>query len=262
MAFSEYHFFSSVLGRAVSANVIIPQTPWQPDKTAETPPPKLLYLLHGLSDDYSMWMRRTSIERYADAYNFAVVMPDGSRSFYTDAVAGEQMWTFIAEELPFHIRNAFRVTDKREETFAAGLSMGGYGALKLGLRHPERFAAVAGLSAVTDLKRRFRAADSSSWLPELRRIFGSAAKLAGSGNELFELAQQAVAAQTVLPRIISICGSDDFMIADNRRFNRHMKHIAYPEYHAFERPGSHNWIFWDRYIQDVLEFFTTGKLPE
>jgi len=209
MAFLECHFQSAVLGRAVSVNVILPQSPYQP---ATVPPEKrfpVLYLLHGLSDDATMWFRRTSIERYADLHRIAVVMPDGGRGFYSDAIAGEKMWTFIAEELPFFIQSSFPVSRERTDTFAAGLSMGGYGAIKLGLRLPEKFAAVAGLSTLADLKYRFRAADSASWRPELRRIFGSPARLAAEGNDLFALGETAVASGKPLPKILSICGTDD-----------------------------------------------------
>lgn len=96
-----------------------------------------LYLLHGLSDDDSIWLRRTSIERYVAQMGIAVVMPQVHRSFYTDMAAGGQYWTFISEELPALARSFFPLSAKREDNFVAGLSMGGYGALKLGLRKPE-----------------------------------------------------------------------------------------------------------------------------
>ncbi|MBR7131379.1 MAG: esterase family protein [Lentisphaeria bacterium] len=255
MAFIECRFNSIVLAKAVNMNVIIPTIHNENRQ-------RILYLLHGLSDDASMWFRRTSIERYADAYNMMVVMPDGGRGFYTDAVAGEKYWTFISEELPEMVTKLFNISLPRENTFVAGLSMGGYGALKLGLRCPERFAAVAGLSSVTDIKCRFRAKSSASWRPELRRIFGSVSQLASGGNDLFDLALKARESGKELPEIISFCGKDDFMIRDNRKFNRFMRDIEYPGFYSFERPGSHTWAFWDRYIQDVLKFFTTGELPE
>ena len=255
MAFLECRFFSDVLGRAVNMNVLMPQNK---DKKEL----KIVYLLHGLSDDASMWFRRTSIERYADAYNMMIVMPDGGRSFYTDAIAGDNCWTFISRELPGIVKGLFNVESKRENSFAAGLSMGGYGALKLALRTPENFAAAAGLSSVTDIKARFRAADSASWRPELKRIFGGINQLSARDNDLFVLAEKAVASGKPLPKILSICGDEDFMIRDNRRFNKFMKTISYPGFHCYERPGVHNWIFWDRYIQDVLKFFDDGTLPE
>ena len=221
-----------------------------------------MYLLHGLSDDDSIWYRRTSVERYAEQYNLLIIMPDGGRSFYTDAVVGDNYWTFISEELPDIVENIFNLRPARENTFAAGLSMGGYGALKLGLRCPDKFAAVAGLSSVTDIKCRFRAETSKSWRPELYRIFGGISQLAPRGNDLFDLAQKAVDSGKQLPKILSICGKNDFMIRDNRKFNKLMQQINYPDFHSFERPGSHTWEFWDEHIQDALKFFNCNTLPE
>ncbi|MBE6365065.1 MAG: esterase family protein [Lentisphaerae bacterium] len=256
MAFMECRFNSAVLLKAVSMNVIVPLT----GNTDE--PRKVMYLLHGLSDDSSMWFRRSSIERYADRYNMVVIMPDGGRSFYTDAVSGENYWTFISEELPQTVKSIFNLSPDKEHTFAAGLSMGGYGALKLGLRCPEKFAAVAGLSSVTDIKYRFRDKSSAGWHPEFRRIFGTVSQVVPRGNDLFDLAQKAVDSGKELPEIISFCGSEDFMIGDNRKFNKFMRKLEYPGFYAFERPGSHTWEFWDLYIQDVMKFFVTGELPE
>lgn len=261
MAFFECRFFSAVLGRAVSLNAVVPQTPFT-EKNSTGRKYKTVYLLHGLSDDASMWFRRSSIERYADQRQLLVIMPDGGRGFYSDALNGDKYWTFLSEELPFFVEHHFPASTDRKDSFAAGLSMGAYGAIKLGLRLPEKFAAVAGLSALADLKKRFRSPDTASWKPELRRIFGSAAKLSEFDNDLFVLAEKAVSSGKTLPRILSICGSEDFMIEDNRHFNRHMKKISYPEFYSFEYPGSHTWEFWDQYIQNVLDFFTSGKLPE
>src|SRR5258705_6398585 len=102
-----------------------------------------LYLLHGLSDDDTTWVRRTSLERYVAELGLAVVMPQVQRSFYTDEVFGRPYWAFVSEELPRVARSFFRLSADPAQTFVAGLSMGGYGAFKLALRHPERFGAAA-----------------------------------------------------------------------------------------------------------------------
>ena len=239
-------------------NVIIPQQfPAQPGRKFP-----VVYLLHGLSDDYSMWCRRSSIELYATEYKFAIIMPDGGRSFYTDAVCGENYWSFVAEELPQTAAEFFPIATEREKCFAAGLSMGGYGALKLALRAPERFAAVAGLSSLTDVKRRYNSADTLIWRSELERIFGSMDTLAERGNDLFALAEKLAASGKQMPEILSICGTEDFMIADNRDFAGHMKKLNCKNFHYFEYPGTHNWQFWDTHIQDALRFFADGTLPE
>ena len=126
----------------------------------------MLYLLHGLSDDDTIWLRRTSIERYVAPLGLAVVMPQVHRSFYTDEAHGNRYWTFLSEELPELVHHFFRLSRRREDTFVAGLSMGGYGALKWALREPERFAAAASMSAAADVAGMQAHGD---WRPELVR---------------------------------------------------------------------------------------------
>ena len=85
----------------------------------------VLYLLHGMSDDHSTWIRRTSVERYATQYGLALVMPNAHRSYYTDMACGLKYWTYVSEELPRLMHTFFKISDRREDTFVAGLSMGG-----------------------------------------------------------------------------------------------------------------------------------------
>jgi pimeloyl-ACP methyl ester carboxylesterase len=154
MALVHCDFFSDVLGLSTSMTVILPQsTSGQIGMSGEvskgdTP---VLYLLHGLSDDHTIWTRRTSIERYVAPLGLAVVMPRVDRSFYLDEAHGNRYWTFLSEELPEVVRGFFRVSRRREDTFVAGLSMGGYGAMKWALSEPHRFAAAASLSGAVDL---------------------------------------------------------------------------------------------------------------
>lgn len=153
MALIHCDFFSEVLGLNTSACVVLPQ-PSGPLQWASAPPARrypVLWLLHGLSDDHTIWQRRTSIERYVDPMGLAVVMPGVHRSWYTDMAAGNRYWTFVSEELPGIMRSLFPISERRDDNFVAGLSMGGYGAFKLALRHPERFAAAASLSGALSI---------------------------------------------------------------------------------------------------------------
>src|SRR5271154_6181517 len=165
MSFLDFHFFSEALALTCSAHVILPQATTAQigmtgGKTREKYP--TLYLLHGLSDDHTIWTRRTSIERYAAERNIAVVMPAVTRSFYQDMASGPKYWTFLSEELPALCQRYFPLSAAREDNFAAGLSMGGYGDLRLALARPEKFAAVASLSGALDLARRLRDVDKPS----------------------------------------------------------------------------------------------------
>lgn len=264
MAFLQCEFHSDVLGRACTMNVLVPQKAATQigmnssgeNCRAEYP---VLYLLHGLSDNHTIWMRRTSIERYAAAYGLVVVMPDGGRSFYSDMAAGDRYWTMLSEELPQIVRNLFPVSGKREDTFAAGLSMGGYGALKLALRRPERFAAAVALSPVTDPRGWFANPELEPMREELTRIFGSPERIVSNGDDPFTLASELVKSPLPKPRLLHICGGDDWLLPENHRFRDHLKKIGCPDYTYLEATGAHNWEFWDLHIQEGLRFLMEGR---
>jgi putative tributyrin esterase len=250
MALLRCDVFSEALGLSTSMTVILPQpTTTQIGMTGDAgdQPPPVLYLLHGLSDDDTIWVRRTSIERYVAPLGLAVVMPQVHRSFYTDEAYGGKYWTFVSEELPELVGRFFRVSQERENTFVAGLSMGGYGAMKLALRQPARFAAAASLSGALDvaaLSRSPREEDPTLW----KRVFGDRAAEGGQ-DDLFVLLAQADAAR--LPALHVSCGIDDRLISANRRFVTACGTARIPVTTSFG-PGEHDWAYWDDRIQDVL----------
>ena len=126
MALIETNYFSDVLGMQTKMNVIIPGYPGEP---ARRPIP-VLYLLHGMSQDYSCWLRFSKIEQYADEFGIAVIMPDANMSWYADMKRGFRYWTHLTEELPTLVHRFFpALSTAREDTFVAGLSMGAYGAI-------------------------------------------------------------------------------------------------------------------------------------
>lgn len=249
MAFFEMHIFSEALGMQTTVSVIIPQRSTDGEigvgNASREEKYKCLYLLHGLSDDHSIWLRRTSIERYAADYGICVVMPSGDRSFYTDMKYGARYYTYVAHELPRLMREFFNVSDKREDNFIAGLSMGGYGALKIGLRNPELFSAAAGLSAVADI----------NWIRDWREvsvpIFGESAEIPEE-EDLFALAEK-VAAQKVKPRLYTCIGREDFLYEGNLRLKEKLERLGY-DFTYRESAGEHNWEFWDEHIRGVLKW--------
>ncbi|MDQ0290452.1 alpha/beta hydrolase [Oligosphaera ethanolica] len=254
MAFMECRFHSDVLGRAMAMNVIVPQqAKTQIGMSSAGSGRKdypVLYLLHGMMGDYCSWMRQSSIERYAAAYDVVVVMPDGERGYYTDMVTGYRYWTMLSEELPEIVANLFPVSRRREDTYAAGLSMGGYGALKLALRRPDRYAGAVALSAVADVRMWF---EQTPVRDEMQRIFGGADELIPGGNDLFALAENAVKAPAP-PRLMMVCGTEDRFCQGNARFSKHLQALKWPDLHYREEPGGHEWGFWDRWIQPGLKF--------
>ena len=243
MALCDLHWFSSLLGKHVGTYVYIPDNP--------KPPMATFYLLHGLSDDYTIWLRRTSIERYATQHSLIVVMPDGFRSFYTNNASGFEYARYIGEELVAKIEQIFPAAAKREARGIGGLSMGGYGALRIALAYPETFAsAISHSGAVMHGSRNQPRAGGALGEPEFRRIFGDAPM--GTDHDLLALARKAAEAKK-LPKIRIDCGVDDDLIADNRAFHEKLLAMRVPhEYEEF--PGGHNWEYWDTHVQEALAF--------
>lgn len=243
MALCELHWSSKTISKHVGTYVYIPD---------DAPPPfATLYLLHGLSDDYTIWLRRTSIERYALQHKLIVVMPDGFRGFYTDNAAGPAYGRYIAEELVETIERIFPARRARESRGVGGLSMGGYGALRLALGHPDVFAAATSHSgAVIHGSRNHPRAGGSLGKMEFERIFG--AEPIGTDHDVLALARKAQSAGK-LPQIRIDCGVEDQLIDDNRTLHAKFEAMRIPhEYGEF--PGAHNWEYWDVHVQEALVF--------
>jgi putative tributyrin esterase len=259
MAHLRCDFFSDALGLSTSMTVILPQ-PTQNQigmagKASEEPPP-VLYLLHGLSDDDTIWLRRTSIERYVAELGWAVVMPQVHRSFYTDEVYGGRFWTFVSEELPEIVSRFFRVSTARADTFVAGLSMGGYGAMKLALRQPDRFAAAASLSGVLDLKTRVATGLESPEDPAMfTRVLGQGAGLAAN-DDLLDLVRRADPGS--LPALYACCGTEDPLLPENHSFVAACAEAGVPIATSWSR-GGHDWGYWDDQIVAALDHFTAPR---
>ncbi|SHF16154.1 S-formylglutathione hydrolase FrmB [Caldanaerobius fijiensis DSM 17918] len=255
MALIHCDFFSEVLGVSTSMYVILPQATknqiGMEGRTIRSKHPTL-YLLHGLSDDHTIWLRRTSIERYVAPLGLAVVMPAVGRSFYTDMKNGYRYWTFISEELPEIARSFFPLSDKREDNFVAGLSMGGYGAFKLALRCPDKYAAAASLSGALDIVNLVKNA-AEPMASEFYNIFGDPQTVEGSDNDLYYLAQKVAQSQGPKPKLYQCCGTEDFLYQGNIAFRDYCQKLGLDITYE-EGPGQHEWGFWDKYIQNVLKW--------
>lgn len=251
MALIQCSFQSDALGSPATIEVILPE----PARKSYP----VLYLLHGLLDDHTTWLRQTSIERYVQPLGLAVVMPSVLRGFYTDMAAGPRYWTFVKDEVPALVRSLFPISPRRKDTFVAGLSMGGYGAFKLALAHPERYAAAASLSGALDLVSELPLLDKVE-RNEWKALFGNLKKLAGSANDLTFLAQQLAASRARRPLLFQCCGVDDFLYDQNLRF-RDLLHELRINLTYEEGPGAHDWAYWDMMIQRVLEWLPLTALP-
>lgn len=261
MALLHVDFFSDVLGMSMNMDVLLPQqTHGQIGMEGRNTKGqyKTMYLLHGMSDDHTIWQRRTSIERYVSDLGIAVVMPTTHLAFYTDTRYGMRYWTFISEELPAICREFFpKMSDKKEDTLAAGLSMGGYGAWKLALGANDTFGAAASLSGALDIVSDYHRSlhdDNPHAKASFAATFGSPEDLQGSDNELFVLADKLAAKKKELPRLYAWCGTEDFLYEGNLRAWEYVKKLGYP-LTCEQSEGDHQWKYWDAKIQDVLKWW-------
>jgi len=248
MALLTVDLFSESLGMGTTLTVVLPQAAEgqigvEPIVVPEHGWP-VLHLLHGLSDDHTAWLRYTSIERHARASGLAVVMPAAGRSFYTDETRGYRYWTWISEELPQRVRELFRLSERPEDTYVAGLSMGGYGALKLGFTYPERYAGVASLSGAVDLAQLENRPERAELVDS---VFGGTVPAEAKLGHLLEQAD----ASRVPPLYIG-CGTDeDRLIGPNQRLAERARTRGIDVTTDF-RPGDHEWGLWDATIPDVI----------
>lgn len=258
MALVRCDFFSDVLGLSTSMTVILPQHTESQiglSGAARTGPPPVLYLLHGLSDDDTTWVRRTSLERYVAPLGLAVVMPQVHRSFYLDEAHGNLYWTFLSEELPGLVESFFRVSDRREDTFVAGLSMGGYGAMKWALRDPDRFAAAASLSGALDLSQRLPGGAHALEKPMAVQLFGERLEPQYSDDPLWLISEPS---RRRTPDLYVACGTEDFLYDENVSFVEVCRAAGVPVTVNFG-PGEHEWGYWDARIQDVLAWLPLDR---
>jgi S-formylglutathione hydrolase FrmB len=239
MAFIQAAFYSQVLQKHVAMNVLVPE--------AGKGPFPVFYLLHGLSDDHTIWHRHTRIEWYVRDLPLIVVMPDGFRGFYTDSHAGAAYGKYMVEDVVGFTERTFPAARRRSGRCIGGLSMGGYGSLRLGLSRPDLFASITSHSGAIMPWKRAAALSRES---EFYRIFGP--KPTGTDHDIFTLAAKAKRAGK-LPKIRIDCGTDDTLLQQNRQAHERFVQMKIPHEYA-EFPGTHNWDYWNTHIRDALIF--------
>ncbi len=256
MALLHLNLYSEVLGMSTSVEVILPQATASQigmDGTRENVFPTL-YLLHGLSDDHTIWQRRTSIERYAARYGIAVVMPNADRSWYTDMHRGGKYFTYIFDELPALCRSFFNgMSAEREYNYVAGLSMGGYGALKMAMADPKRFAGAAAFSGSMDMCRHIEREGLNGYCA-LGDIFGGLENVVGTINDVYGTVERRVSEGVEFPKIYLSCGTEDRLLPDTQKMHALLDKHGVSHFYR-EAPGYHCWDFWDSEIQLALKYF-------
>ena len=246
MALIKLNYFSEALGIQTDFYAVIPQNQTEGEIGNEKLGGKRinLLLLHGLSDDNSIWARRTSIERYADRYGINVIMPGGGKSFYTDMKYGGKYYEHVAKEIPRIASSFLKLPEGRESWYVAGLSMGGYGAMKIALKENEFFSGAGALSPVTML-------ENPLFAETLIPVFGENFTIPPS-EDLFELTKEFEGRKNN-PRILIINGTEDFMFEDYKKFLAHVEPLNYNLIHR-EYEGANTGEFWDEHIVEIIEW--------
>ena len=252
MAIAHFSISSKALGRGTRISVILPaDQAWYRD---DPRPLKTLILLHGLTGDEDNWLNYTNAARLVREKPLCVIMPDGDNSFYTDsAVMGEKTMTFIGEELPGLFRAMLPLSEKREDTFIAGLSMGGFGAINCALTYPGTFSHAAMYSAAL-IKDRVLRGDPASG-KHYRALFDikSAKAFEGCPVDYEALAGRLAASGGPKPRIYTTCGTEDSLYPPNEAFAAKLKELGY-DVTWESRPGSHTWDFWEESLKRTLDW--------
>ncbi|MBR4470978.1 MAG: hypothetical protein IKS54_06705 [Erysipelotrichaceae bacterium] len=265
MALVRLNHLSMKLNGNVEVGIILPDVPFffDPKKFYESGKKyKVLWLLHGTFGDYSDWIRKSMIELYATEKDLIVVMPSALNSVYENwpnMMLGYNMKDYFFDELMPMIYNWFPASDKKEDNFIAGLSMGGRGTMKFACSHPEKFAGAAILSSCPrDLKVEMEEFKDNPimynrMLNDIERCGGIEEYLKSDENTWDHCKD--LAKDPECPKLYFCCGEDDMSINNFRRFEEYAKKIGLKATFETEAGYKHEWRFWDKYIQKALEFF-------
>ncbi len=249
MAVCTLNFCSRYLKKSTELTLVIPDSSHIGGRALSER--KVLWLLHGLSNNDTAWVRLSRIECYCEEHDLVAVMPDGERSFYSDDFHGQNYFGYITEELPEYLEQVFGLSRRREDNFIAGLSMGGYGALRMGLTYPEHYFAVGSFSGVTDLRGLF--------LPELmtpERVHDFAFLKEQVGDPAASPMNPPVLLDPEKDKDLKLyisCGLEDDLLALSYAFEARCRELGIP-YRCEHPHGGHEWNEWDRAVQSFIRF--------
>jgi S-formylglutathione hydrolase FrmB len=245
-------FHSKLINATLPYSVSLPAD-YDSSATSRYP---VLYLLHGLTGHYSDWFSRTNVADYAAQYRIIVVTPEGNDSWYIDSttVPSEKYESYILNELIPDVQQRYRTIEARYGRAIAGLSMGGYGAVKFGLKSPFTFAFVGSMSGAFGITRVSDQGIEWEALKKSLKLFGAIGSDTRKQNDVFELIKQLPGNRIPsLPFIYFDCGTEDSLIfADNRELATLLVEKKIPHEYR-ELPGDHSWGYWDRQVQEVLK---------
>jgi putative tributyrin esterase len=248
---------SKILGREITCRVVLPR---DYSNSNEIMHYSVIYLLHGLAGHFDNWTDKTKLTEYAANLPFIIVMPEGGDGWYTDSatVPSDKYESYIIKELIPEIDKKFRTIADREHRVIAGLSMGGYGSIKFGLKYPELFSLVGSFSGALDAPLR---GEKSDFLrPSIISVFGPDGSKTRIDNDIFNLIRNATPEKLkTYPFIYLDCGTEDSFLQTNRDFDALLAEKKLPHEYR-EMPGNHSWEYWDRQIQEFLRIANARQI--
>lgn len=261
MALIQTDFYSKSLSKVCNFNVVIPND-IMPEMVIGNEfysrGMKTLYLLHGYSGNGKDWLLGSNVQEMAMKYNLAIIMPCGDNSFYLDGKGtGKAYCRFVGDELIEYTRKTFGISDKKEDTFIGGLSMGGFGALHTGLFYPDTFHKIIALSSALIIHNiehmKEDAKDEIADYYYYSSVFGDLDHLESSINNPEYLIRRLKKEGKAIPQIYMACGSEDFLIEPNRAFHSFLQQEKV-DVQYFESEGIHDWTFWNQYLEPSIKW--------
>ena len=246
-------FDSKLMGRKMPYRVVLPENYSAKDANGRKYP--VVYLLHGLTGHFDNWTTRTDLVDVSAAYKFIIVTPEGENGWYTDNLTkdGDKYESYIISELIPHIEKKYRTLDSRDYRAIAGLSMGGYGAIKFGLKYPDMFKIAGSFSGAISASKITEKEIPGAVGKTIDAIFGPAGSEIRKANDPFDIIQRATTEKIKqYPFLYLDCGTEDFLFESNREFVDLL--LKKKVRHEFRQlPGRHDWKYWNKQVEEFLE---------
>lgn len=245
---------SKLMAREMPYRIVLPIN-YKSEKAGRYP---VIYLLHGLTGHFDNWTDKSKLAEYAAKYDYIVVTPEGNNGWYSDSatVPTDRYETYITQELIPEIDKNFRTFADRNHRAVSGLSMGGYGSIKFGLKNPEMFALVGSFSGALGAASFTDKILGNNWkvlTDSIMNVYGTEDSPTRKQNDIFRIVREMPSDKIKnLPFVYLDCGTEDGLIISNRDFVNLL--LEKKVKHEFRQlPGAHDWKFWDAQIQEFLE---------
>lgn len=252
----EHKLDSKLMNRKMPYQVIVPNGFYETQNKSKTY--SAVYLLHGLTGHYDNWTSKTKLTELSREHQFILIFPEGNNGWYSDSetVANDKYESYIVQELIPEVEKKFRAKSGRENRAIAGLSMGGYGALKFGIKYPEKFAVVGSFSGAlraAEWTEKELGSFGGVILKSIMDVYGKADSTTRKENDIFQIVKtKSTDELKTLPFIYLDCGTEDFLILQSQDFSKLLFEKKIP--HEFRQlPGKHDWVFWNSQVEEFLD---------